>query len=80
MTKQITNTIDAGMAYQRIIRVIEKLHRAIRVIITETEPWWRQKATTTIMMVKSQKDAAEVQQFLCQEIGGKQISIKLSQI
>lgn len=79
MTKQITNLVDAGMAYERIIRVIGKLHRVIRVIITETEkPWWRQKVTTTVIMVKSRKDANQVQQFLCKEIGGKEITIKLS--
>ena len=77
MTKQITNMIDTGMAYKHIMRVMEKLHRAIRVVITEK--LWIQKATTTVIMVKSQKDATRVQQFLCREIGGKEITIKLSQ-
>ncbi len=81
MTKQITNMIDAGMAYERIMRVIGKLHRAIRVVITETEkPWWRQKVTTTVITVESQKDATQVQQFLCKEIGGKEIAVELSLI
>lgn len=78
MTKQITNMIDVGVAYEHIIRVIERLHRTIKVVVTER--LLRQEATTTVIMVESQKDATQVQQFLCQEIGGKEIAVELSLI
>ncbi len=78
MSKQITNMIDAGVAYEHIIRVIERLHRAIKVVVTEKP--WQQKTTTTVIMVESQAGANQVQRFLCEEIGGKEITIKLSQI
>ena len=78
MTKQITNMIDAGIAYEHMIIIIEKLHRTIIVIITEK--LWKQEATTTVVRVESQTDANQVQQLLCQKIGGKEISVKLSQI
>jgi len=76
MTKQITNMIDAGVAYERIMRVIGKLRRTINVAITKK--LWRQEATTTIITVENQKDAAQVRRLLCEEIGGKEITIKFS--
>jgi len=77
MTVQITNMIEAGVAYERIVRVIEKLHRTIKVVVTERLCSKREE-TTTVMMVKNPEDATQVQQFLCQEIGGKEIAVRLS--
>lgn len=77
MTAEITNTIDAGMAYQHIIRVIAKLHRAIKVVVIERLCPKREE-TRIVMTVKNPEDATQVQQFLCREIGGKEITIKLS--
>ena len=77
MTRQITNMIEAGITYERIIRLIEKIHRKIRVVITE-KLIWEQKETTTVMEVENERDATQVKQLLCQEIGGKEIAVKLS--
>ena len=76
MTAQITNTIDAGIAYQHIIGVIAKLHRAIKVIVTE-KPWGG-KTTTISIMVKRQKNATNVCNLLRRDVGGKEIAVKLS--
>lgn len=81
MTKQITNLIDAGVAYEHIIRVIGKLQRVIKIIITETEmPWWKQKVTTTVITIEDEDDANQVKKLLCEEIGGEDITVKLSLI
>ena len=79
MTVQITNTIDAGITYERILRLIERIHGKIRVVVTEKLSW-NQKETTTIMEVENQEEATQVQRLLCQEIGGKEIAVKLSLI
>ncbi len=79
MTIQVKNLVDAGIAYETLIKLLQKVHKVIRVVIkTKLWPSWKKDKEICTIMVSNEEEAKKVLNIICQNVGEKHETVKIN--